>query len=440
MKLRLLMLIQMLIAVICANSYPLLMTYSWFWLLWIAVLILCNLIPILLGGHFPGAGLRVCSHGTICLKSFARATMITIVFQLILAYLWLPDQLSLWLISVLISILTLAVLFWNGMLCVYFSSVQLGIRHRAVGLLLGLVPIANLVMLGKIIHITQEEVRFELQKEQIDQDREAQQICDTRDPILLVHGVFFRDNRYINYWGRIPKSLIKNGAEIYYGNHPSALSIADSAEILAQRIRHIVDTTGCEKVNIIAHSKGGLDCRYALEHLGVAPLVASLTTVNTPHRGCIFADRLLDKIPEKIQNKVAQTYNDTLKELGDPDPDFMAAVRNLTSSHCTTFDKETPVPKDVYCQSIGSRLNRASAGKFPMNTAYHLVKYYDGENDGLVGLDSFAWGERYQLLTTAGKRGISHGDMIDMNRENIPGFDVREFYIQLVYDLKQKGL
>ena len=33
----------------------------------------------------------------------------------------------------------------------------------------------------------------------------------------------------------------------------------------------------------------------------------------------------------------------------------------------------------------------------------------------------------------------SHGDMIDLNRENIRGFDVREFYVQLVSDLREKG-
>ncbi|GEM_PF-7127696 len=29
--------------------------------------------------------------------------------------------------------------------------------------------------------------------------------------------------------------------------------------------------------------------------------------------------------------------------------------------------------------------------------------------------------------------------IVDMNRENIDGFDVREFYVQLVAELKQKG-
>ena len=30
--------------------------------------------------------------------------------------------------------------------------------------------------------------------------------------------------------------------------------------------------------------------------------------------------------------------------------------------------------------------------------------------------------------------------MIDLNRENIEGFDVREFYVQLVAELKTHGL
>ncbi|MEE0061348.1 MAG: triacylglycerol lipase, partial [Acutalibacteraceae bacterium] len=84
-------------------------------------------------------------------------------------------------------------------------------------------------------------------------------------------------------------------------------------------------------------------------------------------------------------------------------------------------------------------LGRATGGKFPLNVSYPLVKKYSGANDGLVAEPSFRWGSNYQLLKPQGKRGISHGDMIDLNRENIPSFDVREFYVQLVADLKNKG-
>ena len=79
------------------------------------------------------------------------------------------------------------------------------------------------------------------------------------------------------------------------------------------------------------------------------------------------------------------------------------------------------------------------SGKFPLNLSYRYVKKYDGENDGLVGESSFKWGNRYILLRTKGKRGISHGDVIDLNRENLKDFDVRRFYVSIVNDLKKRG-
>lgn len=99
-----------------------------------------------------------------------------------------------------------------------------------------------------------------------------------------------------------------------------------------------------------------------------------------------------------------------------------------------------PDPQGIYCHSVGFGLNKATSGKFLLNFTLHLVKYFGGENDGLVGEDSFAWGEGYTYLRTFGKRGISHADIIDLNRENTPGFDVREFYMRLFSDLKQRGL
>ena len=103
------------------------------------------------------------------------------------------------------------------------------------------------------------------------------------------------------------------------------------------------------------------------------------------------------------------------------------------------MNKKLSFPSGIYAQSVGSVLSRPQNGQFPLNLSYRYVKNFDGENDGLVGEDSFAFGEKYTLLRTNGKRGISHGDMIDLNRENMHGFDVREFYTELVKDLREKG-
>lgn len=343
------------------------------------------------------------------------------------------------LIHILAVVVTEAAVFWAGMLRVYCTSVQLGLKHRVLAALCGWIPFLNIWYLLRIIRIVSDEVEFETEKWELDETRAENEICKTQYPLLLVHGVFFRDYRYINYWGRIPKELRRNGATVYYGRQQSAAAVEDSGRELAARIRQIVEETGCGKVNIIDHSKGGLDSRAAIAHQGMGPYVATLTTINTPHRGCIFAEYLLGKVPEAARRKIAETYNAAMRRMGDENPDFLAAVTDLTASACAARNAETPDDPGVVYESVMSYCKRARNGKFPLNMTYPIVKHFDGRNDGLVAVDSARWGSRFTLLEPAGKRGISHGDVVDLNRENIPGFDVREFYVNLAADLKCRG-
>lgn len=343
------------------------------------------------------------------------------------------------LVHILAVVMAEAAVFWGGMLRVYCTSVQLGLKHRVLAALCGWIPFLNIWYLLKIIRIVSDEVEFDTEKWELDETRAENEICKTQYPFLLVHGVFFRDYRYINYWGRIPKELRRNGATVYYGQQQSAAAVEDSGRELAARIRQIVEETGCGKVNIIAHSKGGLDSRAAIAHQGMGPYVATLTTINTPHRGCIFAEYLLGKVPEAARRKIAETYNAAMRRMGDENPDFLAAVTDLTASACAARNAVTPDDPGVVYESIMSYCKRARNGKFPLNMTYPIVKHFDGRNDGLVAVDSARWGSRFTLLEPTGKRGISHGDVVDLNRENIPGFDVREFYVNLAADLKCRG-
>ena len=345
-----------------------------------------------------------------------------------------------WLAAGIAIFLIEFVLFWIGIILVYTSSVQLGVKKRIIGALCGWIPFVNLFMLTEIIRTCRQEVAVERNLAKRDRERAEQQVCKTKYPLLLVHGVFFRDFDHFNYWGRIPAELEKNGATIYYGEHNSAASVNDSALELEKRIKEIVEQTGCGKVNIIAHSKGGLDSRTAIATTSARQYVASLTTINTPHRGCEFADYLLGEIPQKQQEMIAKQYNTVAAKLGDKNPDFLAAVYDLTSEKCRERNEIIHDDPDIYYQSVGSVMNEASSGQFPLNFTYRLVKYFDGENDGLVGIDSFNWGSSLQMVRLEKKgRGISHGDMIDLNRENLKGLDIREFYVQLVSDLRERG-
>lgn len=436
-----------------ANSYTLHRVYGvtnyfgWF----LAAFACINLLPVFFYDNVRTKKLKNSAYGCELLEIFLISSCCSVIYTLLgwtgrLSFGNLFTETGTnyrniyWIVGTLYCVLTEAVVFWNGIIKIYLSSNQLGVKWRVIGAVCGMIPVVHLVVLTKMLGIVKREVVFENEKLIRNEQRRCEQICKTKYPLVMVHGVFFRDFRYFNYWGRMPDELTRNGAVVYYGNQQSAASVEDCARELDKRIRQIAAETGCEKVNVIAHSKGGLDMRYALSHLGTAQFVASLTTINTPHRGCEFADYLLSKIPKAQQKAVADTYNAALRKFGDHNPDFMAAVTDLTAGACAKRNEETPDAPGVLYQSIGSKLNRASGGRFPLNFTYGLVKYFDGFNDGLVGEDSFPWGENYRFITTEGKRGISHGDMIDLNRENFEGFDVREFYVNLVCGLREKGL
>lgn len=382
----------------------------------------------------------ILTDGVELLRLFLVTSMMSAAYLVLTGIRSFPAGSSFFIVSLVIAAAGEAILYWNGVIRIFCTSVQLGIKWRVYGIIFGWFPIVNIYVLLKIISIAAAEAEYETRKLELNAARKDKAVCKTRYPILFVHGVFFRDSNIFNYWGRIPGELTKNGAVIFYGQQQSAASVRTSAEELAERIRGIVKDTGCEKVNIIAHSKGGLDSRYAISCLGMDKHVASLTTINTPHRGCIFADYLLEKVPEKVRISIAEKYNNALRQLGDTNPDFISAVTDLTASHCKVFNESAPDVPGVYYQSVGSKMNRARSGRFPLNIAYPLVKHFDGENDGLVSVESAKWGERFTMISIDGKRGISHADIIDLNRENIRGFDVREFYVGLAADLKKRGL
>ena len=391
-------------------------------------------------------GIRLIRQGCICsvLQIFISGGQVS---KILLGHMMItpaPDWLngSLILENLLIFLVMLAGLFLGGVLRTVISSKQVKPIWYLLLILFWWMPVINLIVFHHIGRIARREFYFERAKAELDLSREENQICRTKYPVLMVHGIFFRDWQIFNYWGRIPAELRRNGARIFYGRQQSAQSIEKSAKELHQQIHAVLEQTGAEKINIIAHSKGGLDARYAAARLGDAPYIASLTTINTPHHGCAWVDDLLQKIPVPVQNWLDQKYQKIFQVLGDTNPAFLEGVRDLTEQHSIRFNQECPVPEEIFCQCCMSQMNSASSAPFPLWVSYLYMKNFDGTagNDGLVTIDSARLdGKDFRLITPSGKRGISHGDIIDLNRENLPEFDVREFYADLLKDLKQKG-
>lgn len=343
-------------------------------------------------------------------------------------------------INGLICLVLLLILVWNGIIRLICTSTQLSLFARLALFFAWWVPIANIFLAWHCCRVIHNEYLFDMAKKELTESRQENEICKTKYPILLVHGIFWRDWQLFNYWGRIPKELKRNGATVYYGKQQSAAPMEIVAGELKRQILQIVAKENCEKVNIIAHSKGGLDARYMISCLGMEEYVASLTTICTPHSGSVLLDKILKRVPDSVLHTVAKRYNSVYKKLGDTEPDFYTGVLDLTTEKCAQFNRTAVNQGNVLYQSFASQMSGFFSAGFPLNIGYSILRRTEGENDGFVSIESSKWGDYLGCFCTKRKRGVSHGDMIDLMRENIRGFDVCESYVGIVKRLKARGM
>ena len=261
---------------------------------------------------------------------------------------------------------------------------------------------------------------------------------------MLVHGAFLRDDGRLDPWGEIPSELSKNGAVIYRGNQNAVCGVEENGIFLARRIEEIIEKSGAEKLNIIAHSKGGLDSRYAISVLEKGRYVASLTTINTPHGGCRYIDFLLKVLPGPIKSRIVDYENKKFLRLGDTRPDFLKTITDLSAKGCLRLNSIMPDDESVYYQSFGTKLLRASDAQPPLNRCYRFIKLFDGENDGLCGEYSQRRWENYRLLRPDAKAknryfGYSHWDIADWRGREYIRPDILKLYVDIADELRKRG-
>lgn len=63
-----------------------------------------------------------------------------------------------------------------------------------------------------------------------------------------------------------------------------------NGSLLRQQLEWITKYAGVSKVNIVAHSKGGVDSQSAIVHYGAYPYVNRVLTLSSPHRGSELAN------------------------------------------------------------------------------------------------------------------------------------------------------
>ena len=105
-------------------------------------------------------------------------------------------------------------------------------------------------------------------------------------PVILVHG-YFEDASVWDTWENLLK---QDGITFYtvtFANDDKCGSAASHATELQGIVQNISQLTGSEKVNIVAHSKGGLDARAYLSK--GEDKVANLIMIGTPNAGVSIA-------------------------------------------------------------------------------------------------------------------------------------------------------
>lgn len=240
-----------------------------------------------------------------------------------------------------------------------------------------------------------------------------------RHPVVLAHGIVGFDEIRIGrtraeYFRGITARLEREGCVVHRCRVASMASIADRAAELTSFVRSIP----AKRVNLVAHSMGGLDARYALSRLGLAREVASLTTIGTPHLGTPLAD-LGTGVP-------GRGVLAALRRAGMN----VDALRDLTTARMLEFNRAVPDVRGVLYRSVvGAAAARRDVSPILVPT-YLLLSATAGANDGMVPAVSQRWGEVVREVRA------DHFAQIGWSRR----FDAADFYSELLRELRALGV
>lgn len=227
-------------------------------------------------------------------------------------------------------------------------------------------------------------------------------------PIVLAHGVCRFDQLWketlnldntddpkldlLHYFKGIRTMLQRHGFTVYHSSVSWGAGVAQRAEDLRRQIRKILSLTGAAKVNIIAHSMGGLDARHMLFHDReqgrIHERVASLTTISTPHAGSPFADWGLEHLPYLIP---------LARQLGLD----LTALADLRLEPCRRFNDdpevqefETGLEREILFQTYAGRQDYWGVFE-ALKLPFYIIEKAEGDNDGLVSVRSAIWRNHY---------------------------------------------
>lgn len=253
-------------------------------------------------------------------------------------------------------------------------------------------------------------------------------------PIILVHGVMMKDVLHFKAFGKIEKLLREQGYIVYTSPHDGLGTIENNAKQIKDFILKVLREENVDKVNIIAHSKGGLDTLHMIDRLEMSEHVASLTFLSTPHKGSVIASKLYS-MPKFFRNTIAFFLNLTYRIAGDKRPDSLEVCRSLMLSDnhvLECFDTHD----GIYMQSFSSEMTK-SRDDFVMGIPLLFSRHFEGKpSDGMVSVESSQFGN---YRGNATEHSISHLQIVDFMTTKSKKEKVYAFYTSLCKELEEFG-
>lgn len=165
----------------------------------------------------------------------------------------------------------------------------------------------------------------------------------TKHPIVLVHGLSGFDSALADYFYGVNNALSSVGAlDVYTPQLTGYESSEVRGEQLLSYLEELSAVTGAEKFNLIGHSQGGLDARYVAS---VRPnLIASVTSVGSPHFGSETADVIKDSPLESVTLGIGNAVGAFLAAFTNDDQqsNAMGSLEALNSVDAAVFNSKYP--------------------------------------------------------------------------------------------------
>ncbi len=264
------------------------------------------------------------------------------------------------------------------------------------------------------------------------------ELIRTRYPVVLMHG--FGALAALRRGGHLHEEAMHlrgHGVLAFAPNVAPYNTVRVRSATWKQHLNYILEITGAEKLNLIAQSMGGLDARFLISRLGMAPFIESLVTISTPHHGTAIASFVLEQ-PQRLREVTAAAANWMgTRALPDSEADFMTAVEEFTPEFvCDGFNpKVADHPNVRYWSYAGHAGKGTDIIMNPFLRILNGILYErEGVNDGFVSVSSAKWGK---FLGTV---EADHAEQVGI--QIVPGsrFNSHEFYADVARKLAAEGV